>query len=450
MFDSLDKVLPKPKITKYFPPELSEKQKAFLCFDCLEAFYGGAAFGAKSCALLLGALQYVDVPGYAALLVRRTANELYASGGLIDISKEWLAGSDARWNGSMKRWTFPTNRKAAILELAHYEAGIKGQQKKYGGTYQYIGVDEVTEFFESEYRFLFRSLRMPEGMDVPLRMRCAGNPIGVGAPFVKQRFIVEGNRTITEQIDDALVTYERRFIPAKLDDNPFVNRNEYIKSLGNLEPHLLQALLNGDWDVKPPGKMFRREKFRIVPVAPVGCWWVRFWDLAGTDEEKAGTNTSYTVGLRMGTDGSGIYYIDDVRRARLEPSAAKLLVKQTAQVDGPEIAIFIEQEGGSSGKAVIDDYIKSLPQFKVEGRHPTGPKVIRAVPFANQAGAGNVRLVQGAWNGAYLDEIEQVPSKIMDSCDASSGAFNELVNGSWSAGSDLVEMFGEYDRPDWS
>ena len=433
------------------PETRTEKQEAFLCLDNFETFYGGAAGGAKSAALILGGLQYVDVPGYAALLIRRTSPELNAAGGLVDLCQEWLGKTDAAWNGNRKRWTFPTGGKPAILELAHYEAGIKGQQKKYGGQYQYIGIDELPEFAESEYRFLFRSLRNPHDVAVPLRMRGAGNPIGIGAPFVKQRFIVNGNRMITEEINGEIFTYERRFVPAKLDDNPFIDRNTYIRSLSALEPHILQALLNGDWDVKPPGKMFRREKFRIVPVAPAECWWVRFWDLAGTDEEKAGTNTSWTVGLKMGTDGSGTYYISDVKRAQLDPAGVKQLVIQTAwdPQDGFEIPIFIEQEGGSSGKAVIDDYIKSLPQFKVEGRHPTGPKIVRAVPFANKAGAGNVRLVQGAWNGAYLDEIEQVPSKMMDSCDASSGAYKELVEGSWSASGELVQTFGKYARPDW-
>jgi len=102
----------------------------------------------------MAALQYCDVPGYAALLVRRTSPELTAAGGLIDIAKDWLTGTDARWNGSIKRWTFPTGGKPATLDFAHYEAGIKGQQKKYGGQVQFIGVDELTEFQETEYRFL--------------------------------------------------------------------------------------------------------------------------------------------------------------------------------------------------------------------------------------------------------------------------------------------------------
>lgn len=448
MLRSLDQVLPKPKLTKYMPATLAEKQQAFLCLDILEVLYGGSAGSLKTSSLLLSALQHVDVPGYRALLMRRTYPELNQAGGLIDLSKQWLLGTDARWSEG-SRWVFPTRGVPATIELSHYEAGERGMQKQYGGAYQCICVDELTAFAENEYRFLFRSLRRAEGMRVPLRMRSGSNPIGVGAPWVKQRFVINPNQRITEIINNQPIEYERRFLPAKLDDNPFIDRKEYITSLGQMEPHLLQALLDGDWDVKPPGKMFRRQDFKIVPVAPSGCWWVRAWDLAATPED-AGGNPSWTVGLKMGTDGSGIYYVDDVRRARLAPAEGKKLVKQTAMVDGQDVPIFVEQEGGSSGVAVIDDYVKSLPQFKVEGRRPTGSKTARAVPFANQVGAGNVRLVQGRWNGAYLDEIEQVPSKAMDQCDASSLAYNELVSGSWAApGEPLIQGFGEYDRPDW-
>lgn len=57
------------------PHEPFEKQRAFLLLDCLEAGYGGAAGGGKSDALLMAALQRVDVPGYAAILFRRTYSD---------------------------------------------------------------------------------------------------------------------------------------------------------------------------------------------------------------------------------------------------------------------------------------------------------------------------------------------------------------------------------------
>ena len=45
--------------------------------------YGGAAGGGKSDALLMCALQFVEVPGYSAIIFRRTLKMLEKSGGLI-------------------------------------------------------------------------------------------------------------------------------------------------------------------------------------------------------------------------------------------------------------------------------------------------------------------------------------------------------------------------------
>ena len=63
-----------PPLVRYCPnlPTISTPQSLFLLLDGLEAFYGGAAGGGKSDALLMAALMYVDVPGYAALILRRT------------------------------------------------------------------------------------------------------------------------------------------------------------------------------------------------------------------------------------------------------------------------------------------------------------------------------------------------------------------------------------------
>src|SRR5687767_3640230 len=85
---------------RYSPNTPEPRQHAFLLLDdlnVLEAFYGGAAGGGKSDALLMAALRYVDVPRYAALLLRKSYADLALPGALMDRAKEWLAGSDARW-----------------------------------------------------------------------------------------------------------------------------------------------------------------------------------------------------------------------------------------------------------------------------------------------------------------------------------------------------------------
>src|SRR2546423_14589465 len=93
-----------PALAKYCPhdPSLNPRQAGFLLVPNREAFYGGAAGGGKSDALLAGALQYVDVPGYAAILFRRTYTDLALPGAIMDRSHEWLRGTDATWTHESK------------------------------------------------------------------------------------------------------------------------------------------------------------------------------------------------------------------------------------------------------------------------------------------------------------------------------------------------------------
>ncbi|GAF75153.1 unnamed protein product, partial [marine sediment metagenome] len=102
------KQLGTPRLTKWIPHQPTVKQQAFLKLWQTEAFYGGAAGGGKSDALLMAALQYVDVPDYAAILFRRTYADLALPGALMDRAGEWLGGTEAHWSGQDKRWTFPS------------------------------------------------------------------------------------------------------------------------------------------------------------------------------------------------------------------------------------------------------------------------------------------------------------------------------------------------------
>ena len=189
------------KWTKYIPHVPHLKQHAFLWLNCQEALYGGAAGGGKSDALLMAALQYVDVPGYAAILFRRTYADLSLPGAIMTRSHEWLSRTDAKWNENRKQWRFPSG---ATLTFAYMDTE-KDRYRYQGSDYQYIGFDEVTQFKEEDYRYLFSRLRRPKaptgdsehdeqmrrivgGLSrVPLRMRAATNPAGDGPLWVRGR-----------------------------------------------------------------------------------------------------------------------------------------------------------------------------------------------------------------------------------------------------------------------
>lgn len=177
------------------------------------------------------------------------------------------------------------------------------------------------------------------------------------------------------------------------------------------------------------GNFLKAEWFQIVDSFPADARQVRHWDMAAT-EEKKGKDPDYTAGARLAIK-DGITWIVDIQRDRLSPQGVEQLVKQTAELDGRGITVSMEQEGGSAGVANVDYYRRQvLLGWDFAADRPTGEKQVRAKPFASQAEAGNVRMVRGAWNRAFLEEAIQFPfGKHDDQIDAVSGAFNKLTTG---------------------
>lgn len=176
------------------------------------------------------------------------------------------------------------------------------------------------------------------------------------------------------------------------------------------------------------GKTFKRQDFKIVDGGAVGDQ-VRFWDLAATEETK-GKDPDWTVGCLM-SEQDGRYWIKDIIRVREEAGEVEKIIKQAAQLDGIETRIFMEQEGGASGKSLISYYARTvLKGHAFEGVPSTGSKTVRAQPLASAVSNGNVHLVAASWNTVFLDEAERFPTTEVhdDQVDAASQAFNLLLD----------------------
>ena len=310
--------------------------------------------------------------------------------------------------------TFPSGARVTFGYLNNSQDYLRYK----GAEFQFVGMDEVTEIREADYRYMFSRLRRPKAgelSEVPLRMRCASNP----APnWVRQRFIVEGRDN------------ERIFVPASLDDNPGIEAESYRMALQALDPIERKRLEFGDWWASSLGSLFDRENFVIIEESETPVWvspkFVRFWDLAATEPSPNNPNPDWTVGA-LGAFDQGVFYLLDVRRVRAKGDKIEHLISQTAEEDGPQVAVRMEQEPGSAGKNLIDQYARYvLPGCDFIGIRSTGSKEVRAKPLAAAVANGNVRLVRNQWLTDFLDEAASFPEVCDhdDQIDATAGAFN--------------------------
>lgn len=243
----------KIKLSPYIPHCPHPTQHAFLWLDStMEVFFGGSAGGGKSDALLMAALQYVDTPGYNAILFRKTFADLNLPGSLIPRAKEWLTGSDAQWNENDSRFTFPSGATLSFGYMRNDEDRMRYRSAEFA----MVGFDELTTFSKLQYTYMFSRLRKPQDLGaktplakVPLRMRGASNPGDRGHLWVKNRFI----KPMGEREDEPKDPRQRIYIPARLADNPSVDADAYIQALQELDDATKAQLIHGDWDAREPG-----------------------------------------------------------------------------------------------------------------------------------------------------------------------------------------------------
>lgn len=171
------------------------------------------------------------------------------------------------------------------------------------------------------------------------------------------------------------------------------------------------------------GGLFKREYFAIVESAPVQAARVRYYDKAGTVG-----GGDYSVGVRLAQAPDGLFYVEDVVRGQWSALERERIIRQTAELDGRGVSIWLEQEPGSGGKESAEASIRNLAGFDVHAAPVTGDKTVRAAPFAAQCEAGNVRLVRGRWCSSFIDELSVFPSTAHDDqVDAVTGAFHKLT-----------------------
>lgn len=329
--EKLKRELARRETESYCQNQPFAAQKKFLELDCLEALYGGSAGSGKSDALLMAALQYVDRPGYNALILRRTYRDLALPGAIMDRAHEWLRDTDAHWNGIDKCWLFPSGAK---LQFGYLDTEVD-KYRYQGSQLQAVFFDELTQFQESQYVYLLSRIRRLRGVDIPLRVRSATNPGGLGHDWVKRRFVDEETRE------------SRVFVPAKLADNTFLDQESYRTSLQALDSITRRQLLDGEWVRDLTGLVYRfAEERNGITTLPTGSWQYLLGIDFGIDDHTAFT----IVGWRQ--YDAALYVVESWGRSGIIPSEAAQIVKD---LDAKYKFTRIIGDTGGMGKAFTEE-----------------------------------------------------------------------------------------------
>tara|TARA_R110000782_G_scaffold110327_1_gene199652 strand:- start:660 stop:1892 length:1233 start_codon:yes stop_codon:yes gene_type:complete len=187
---------------------------------------------------------------------------------LIDKSHDLYpkAFPGAKWNQQKSRWTFPSG---AVFIMSFVENDLDVHRYQ-GQAFTWIGVDELTHYATPYVWDYLRSRLRTTDPSIQTYMRATTNPGGIGGWWVKKMFIhpaaynepfwatdIETDDTLRYPhigiVDEELrgkPLFKRRFIPAKLSDNPYLMRSpEYLAMLSSLPEVQRRRLLEGDWDV---------------------------------------------------------------------------------------------------------------------------------------------------------------------------------------------------------
>lgn len=392
----------------------------------------------------MGALQYVDVPGYHALIIRKTLSDAKKPGSILFRSREWLANTPAKWVADENAWYFPTGGAPAVLKFGKL-ANVGDAFDYQGSDYAFLGYDELTHFYQTDFEYVTSRLRrgkcpyhdLANGEEdpecktcneygplyrIPLRIRTASNPGGMGHLWVKRRYRIEkvpGLKTPNGRQLYRGTHPTRPHIPAFIDDNPFLDREDYVGQLEALEdPVTREQLLSGDWGVSEDGRFKqswvgrykRRENYYELPHQTFHLRELRRFlivDPAASRHDTPGRQeltkklASYTACIVFGLTPDGHMLVLDAERHQKEaPDTREMIQRKGVQWDP---LMFTGMELSSLSTHMYQMLQNSGFGMRAFSPH-TGDKIARSVDIANRMYSGRVWFPE--YGPRWLQDLE--------------------------------------------
>lgn len=237
-------------------------QTTFLASPEQEVLYGGAAGGGKSYAMLADPMRYFENPNFNGILFRKTNDELreLKQKSRLMYPKAFIG---AKWKDQESAWIFPSGAQMWLTYLDRDEDVERYQ----GQAFTWVGFDELGHWSTPYSWNYMRSRLRSTDPNIPLSQRATANPGGLGGAWLKKMFVDPApwgepfwatditTGEIMRYPSDHPVhpnkpLFKRRFIPARLSDNPSLYKDgRYEASLLSLPEATRRQLLEGDWSV---------------------------------------------------------------------------------------------------------------------------------------------------------------------------------------------------------
>lgn len=325
-------------IKRFCPEEPTEKQKLLINCDAFEVLWGGSAGCAKTSGLLMSSMRFAHKPGYAAMIFRRTFQDLALPGAIMDRAKTWMKNAPGvRWDSTEKTFRFESG---AVLAFGYLDS--EGDEQRYkSAEFQFLGFDEATQIRSASYIFMRSRVRRKVTSAIPLRIQNCTNPGGISHDFFKERFVDKETRE------------DRVFIPAFAADNPHLDFETYQKLLDELDPITKQQLKYGIWIRDQGGQMFLFDRERNVwipdPHIPDPDYYVLAVDLGASQKEAS---TAFSV-LGFWKHYPSVVVLESYKIAGMIPSS---IAEEIKNIRKTRKLIRIVVDAGALGAGYTEEF----------------------------------------------------------------------------------------------
>lgn len=436
------------------------KQTMFMECPADICIFGGAGGASKTFGLLLEAARNLSVPGFGAVIFRRTTPQITNEGGLWDESFNLFPQIGGVPREQFHDWKFPSG---AAVSFAHMEH-LKNRFDWKGAQIPLIGFDQLEDFEEEQFWYMWSRNRSVCGVHPYIRATANPDPDSFVAKLIEWwidqntglpiesrcgviRWLVRmggelaWGDTRQELIDrfvalgvaaDEVQPVSFTFINAKLSDNKILMAKDpmYRAKLLALPTVERERLLNGNWIIRDGGKI-EFKWFKFIPEGEFremfsGATRLRWSDVAASDEERSDFTSSTRMSYAHGKLG-----IEHNWRAQKTTGERDKMLYALAQMDAALYDNSVEQctaqDPGAAGKSQAEAWMRMMAEFPAHVESESGDKLTRSGPWRAQAEFGNVYVLDTPENRLFIRAVCGFPKHGADDVDTLSGGYNRLV-----------------------